>query len=319
MPAEATFREAFAEPMIRAIPLSHVSIEVARVNAEDLAAGPGYLQRWFQGIKPWVEAAHRSCAEAVPRRKARISTCVLVDDYSSTFSEPGAVIAGIREAATSAGVSIDYVARQAGLVDADGLPLTAAVLDRLVSDPPPGTAGWRPPPGESGWASNGQRTPAMSANEAMSGTRAWQPPAQNATDQHSIFVDVELWSGPAEARVWSPSFLAAVWQLVRLGVLRFNGEPVTEPWAVEGDLPTLWSALPAVLRLNPKAAPFSAYRTLSLLGLRYLPVHQAVRTILGQVALDSEILRRISERAAGEGILLDGDVVGRAEFVCLRD
>ena len=80
--------------------------------------------------------------------------------------------------------------------------------------------------------------------------------------------------------------------------------------------------LSALLRMGAKvtyAAPFSAYRTLSLLGLRYLPVHQAVRTILGQVALDSEILRRISERAAGEGILLDGDVVGRAEFVCLRD
>ena len=43
--------------------------------------------------------------------------------------------------------------------------------------------------------------------------------------------------------------------------------------------------LPAVVQLNPAAAPFCAYRTLTLMDTQYLPVEMAVRTILGQVAV----------------------------------
>src|SRR3546814_14147440 len=45
----------------------------------------------------------------------------------------------------------------------------------------------------------------------------------------SVFMDVELWSETDKGRLWSCPFLAAVWQLARLGLLRHLGEPVLAP------------------------------------------------------------------------------------------
>jgi hypothetical protein len=67
-----------------------------------------------------------------------------------------------------------------------------------------------------GWLSNGERGGAAPAS-AMAAPRAWQPPRQSAVQNHSIFVDIELWDGPADQPLWSCPFLAAVWQLQRLG------------------------------------------------------------------------------------------------------
>src|SRR5690606_35636054 len=103
---------------------------------------------------------------------------------------------------------------------------------------------------------------------------------------HSVFVDVELWDERAGARTWSCAYLAAVWQLLRLGLLRRDGAPVTVPRPWPEVLPQAWDLLPAVVQVNPRAAPFTAYRTFSVLPVGFLSTEHAVRTILSQVLVD---------------------------------
>jgi hypothetical protein len=143
----------------------------------------------------------------------------------------------------------------------------------------------------------------------------WQPPVENAAYRHSVFVDVELWDELRDRRTWSCAYLAAVWQLLRLGLLRHRGLPVAEPSSWDGDYPDEWSRLPAVVRLSPSAAPFSAYRTLSVLPGRFLPTEQAVRTILTQVAVDSAVVGQTVARGKGEGLVVPPETVDRIDYV----
>ncbi|MCK9922112.1 hypothetical protein MXD61_09500 [Frankia sp. AgPm24] len=126
-------------------------------------------------------------------------------------------------------MSCDYLARESGLVRAPGGSLAELVEGLLVADPPFGADGSRPQVTEAGWLTNGQRSPAMGARQAMGGLVGWSPPVENAGYQHSLFLDVELWNGPEEKRRWSCACLAAVWQLARLGVLRRRGRDVATP------------------------------------------------------------------------------------------
>src|SRR5690606_34192407 len=116
--------------------------------------------------------------------------------------------------------------------------------------------------------------------------QTWQPPLENAADRHSIFLDVQLWDEANGRRTWSCPFLAAVWQLLRLGMLRNMGERVAVPRTHDDGYPEDWDRLAPVVKLNPNAAPFSAYRTLSILSPRFLGIEHAVRTILSQVAVE---------------------------------
>ncbi|CAM5724891.1 hypothetical protein SVIOM342S_03063 [Streptomyces violaceorubidus] len=75
---------------------------------------------------------------------------------------------------------------------------------------------------------------------------AWQPPHETAARRHSVFLDVELWSDDADGqRTWSCPFLAAVWQLARLGLLRNEGEAVLapQPHTATG-FPDKWTSCP---------------------------------------------------------------------------
>lgn len=116
-------------------------------------------------------------------------------------------------------------------------------------------------------------------------------------------------------RTWSCPFLAAVWQLLRLGLLRDEGRVPLPPVPLEGGWPGDWDRLPAVVRINPQAAPFSAYTTLSVLSPRFLPVELAVRTILSQVAVDDEVLRQVAARSESEGVRLEEELVDRVSYV----
>jgi hypothetical protein len=150
---------------------------------------------------------------------------------------------------------------------------------------------------------------------------AWEPPAQHSATRHSVFVDVELWSEKTGGRrIWSCAYLAAVWQLLRLGSLRHRGEPVAVPrrWSEDG-YPEEWHRLPAVIQLEPSAAPFAAYRTVSILPRRFLTTEHAVRTILDQIALDGTVVRQAVDRAAGEGIPLSTEAADRIEYVFVGD
>jgi hypothetical protein len=313
--AEASFHEARAERKVQALPLSHLSLELGHLYFEDFAAGKAALKQHFQQVAPWAAAARAIFERANPGRTARISTCFLIDDYFGPSSAPTEVIPDLLAAAKESDLEIDYLARESACANADGVPVARLVEERIVADPPPDTNGSRPPATETGWLCNGQRSPSGKASQAMDTTAAWAAPVQNSANRHSIFVDVELWNVGDRGRVWSCAFLASVWQLLRLGMLRYDGMTVAAPKIWDEPLPEDWGRLPAVTQLNPKAAPFSAYRNLSVLPARFLPTEQAVRTILAQVAIDSTIVDQVLNRAHKEGFSVPPEPVDRIDYI----
>jgi hypothetical protein len=314
---DGDFAEESATPVLREVALSHLSIELGHLYMDDFAAGRPRLLAQFDAVRPWVAAARQACADELGQRRPRVSTCFLIDDYFTRFSTPRAVIGDLVATAEAAGLVIDYVARESGCATADGVDVATLVRQHLVAEPPEGDNGSRPPTAVTGWLSNGERGGQEPAS-AMATPRAWRAPRQSAVRNHSIFVDLELWSGLAEQLSWSCPFLAAVWQLQRLGLLRHLGEPVGEPQPMSvADVPAEWEQMPAVVQLHPRAAPFRAYRTFSALAARFLPVELAVRTILGQVAVDPAVAQRVRERAGAEGITLPDEVVDRIRYAFL--
>ncbi|MFG3003686.1 SCO2522 family protein [Streptomyces calvus] len=297
-------------------------MEIGHLYMEDFIEGPDRLRRHFDVVRPWVEAVRAGTGVQLPGGRPRVSTCFLIDDYFSRLSGPDELLPRLIEAASEAGLGIDYLARESGCAMAPGadrvqVRLAESVLHRLVESPPPGSSGFRPPVSRTGWLSNGRRTPARRSSAAMdSAGTAWQPPSETGARGHSVFMDVELWSEAEGERTWSCAFLASVWQLVRLGLLRDNGRVVLTPmpWD-DAAFPREWDALPPVLRLNPRAAPFTAYSTCSVLPGRFLPVEHAVRVILDQVHIEAEPLRQVAERSAAEGFAVPAAVADRASYV----
>ncbi|MGW1210585.1 SCO2522 family protein [Streptomyces sp. NPDC002499] len=319
---EAVFRETAAEPRTQSVPLAHLSLELGHLYLEDLEGGPARLREHFQRVRPWADAARADTAARTAGRTPRISTCFLIDDYFTRFSTPADLLPMILEEAGRAGLVIDYLARESACAVADKVPVAQAVADRLVESPPPGSYGARPPVSQSGWLANGQRTPVARPAQAMRRAAPWQPPSETAARRHSVFVDVELWDQDRDGnRVWSCAFLAAVWQLARLGLLRNEGEPVLTALDVttrDGrppEFPGAWDELPPLLRLDPAAAPFSAYRTWSVLPSRFLSVEHAVRVVLDQTDVDAGALRQATERAGREGLSTPDSVADRVSYV----
>jgi hypothetical protein len=317
MTAEVAFREITAELRTEQVGLSHVSIELGHLYAEDFARGEQHIVDHFRRVKPWlagIEAMYRAQLGRTPR----VSTCFLVDDYFAPFSDPQKVFGWLQRAAEQNGVPLDYIGRESGCDVADGVRVAELVLDQLVSEPPPNSTGLRPPPRETGWLSNGERSPGSGTGQSMT-YQPWRAPKENAPNRHSVFLDVELWDRERDgSRKWACAFLSAVWQLARLGLLRYHGEAAMQTTRVE-ELPEVWSDLPAVVKLNERAKPFSAYRTFSVLNSRYLPVEHATRAILGQVPIDPEVLAKLLERASAEGIALSKQTIERTEYTFIAD
>lgn len=317
---DTVFREASADFTVRRVPLSHLSLELGHLYREDfLDGGPDAVAGHLRAVVPWAEAAVKACAARLPGRgRPRVSTCFLIDDYFAPFSSPNVVVPMLMESAERSGLVIDYIARESACAEADKVPLARMVESRLVDDPVPGTNGDRPPTAQIGWLSNGQRTPSGTAAQAMGDGPRWRPPVEHAATRHSVFVDVQLWDGDGDDRTWSCAYLAAVWQLLRLGLLRYHGAPVATPQPVPDRLPDDWKAMPAVLKMNPRAAPFCAYRTASVLAGRFMPTEHAVRTILSQVAVERDAARQAVDRAAAEGLDLPGELLDRIEYVLIN-
>jgi hypothetical protein len=313
---EAVFRETTAEPRTQAVPLSHLSLELGHLYMEDFEAGPEHLRRHFARVRPWAEAARAVAADRAGGRRARISTCFLVDDYFTRFASPAEVVPMLLEEAERAGLAVDYLARESACAVSGKVPVAEAVAARIVEEPPPGSYGNRPPAAQTGWLANGVRSPTARAPQAMRKVAAWEPPRETAARRHSVFLDVELWNEtPDGERLWSCPFLAAVWQLARLGLLRHQGEAVFEPQPHTGAFPDEWDDLPPLVRLGERADPFAAYRTCSVLPGRFLPVEHAVRVILDQTDVDRDALRQAAERSAGEGVPVPGPVADRVSYV----
>jgi hypothetical protein len=325
-----TYEETSAKQRTERFGMSHLSIEVGHLYADDLAR-PDTLKAEMASAAAWVHGTTEALQKRLGGRRPRVSTCYLVDDYSQQGMPPPEELIGvITEAAADAGLRIDYLARESACAQMGPLDLAGLVADRIVFEPPPGTNGSRPPVARSGWLCNGVPSP-KPKGIAMSARDQWKPPSQNAKREHSVFLDVELWNDTEQGRRWSCPMLAAVWQLLRLGVLRNQGKRIGVPEPVEAVVPDehghdpdhpararfpeTWEAMPAILQLEPTAFPFPAYRTVSVLSVNYLEVEHAVRVICGSVRPEAgavEIIRKSAER---EGMVLPDELVDRLSYI----
>ncbi|MEV6275255.1 SCO2522 family protein [Nocardia sp. NPDC051832] len=324
-----TYREASEEAPIASLPMAHLSIEIGHFSLEEVRDDTERVRAEFRGVVPLVRAfTERARVEFGP--EARVSTCYLLDDYFQSGFEPDKVIGRLLEAAADAGLTIDYLARESSCHEApvfaggvpvgDPIPVAEMVASRLVAQPEDEETanGRRPPTTESGWLCNGRRERTGKSRAAMH-PEPYRPPQEYGRREHSIFLDVELWHDRGPARRWSCPFLAAVWQLLRLGMLRYHGAPVVEPQprSADQEWPERWKDLPPVIRLNPSAEPFTAYRTLSMLPKRYLPIEHAVRVILDHLALDDDVAAHVAEHGYAEQVIVAAKVVERVGHLLL--
>jgi len=324
-----TYEETSAKQRTERFGMSHLSIEVGHLYADDLAR-PEALKEEMATAAAWVHGTTEALSKRLGGRTPRVSTCYLVDDYFQDLPAPEKLISVVNEAAADAGLRIDYLARESACAQMGPLDLAGLVADRIVFEPPPGTNGSRPPVSRSGWLCNGVPSP-KPKRIAMGAADQWVPPSQNARREHSVFLDVELWSDSETGRLWSCPMLAAVWQLLRLGVLRNQGRRIGVPEPVDAVVPDehghdpdrpasarfpeTWTAMPPILQMNPKAFPFPAYRTVSVLSVDFLEVEHAVRVITGAVRSDAGALESIRKSAEREGMVLPAELVDRLTYI----
>ncbi|HLS79456.1 MAG TPA: SCO2522 family protein [Nocardia sp.] len=324
------YSEATEDTRVENVALSHVSIEVGHFYMDHLLNGEDRIRAQFEEVGAVVEgltvAARRRFGPA-----ARISTCFLIDDYFRPDPEPGPILDRLLAVAGECGVTIDYLAREAacwempicrdGRVSEERVPLAELVAARIVAEPPRNSNGGRPPTSESGWLCNGTRASDSGPAQAMHHT-PYVPAEELGKRNHSIFLDVEMWSRQVEqvdgitaaTTKWSCPFLAAVWQLLRLGMIRDLGAAVVRPqrWRPGVDVwPQRFREMPGVVQLTADPAPFAAYRSLSVLPHRYLGIEHAVKVILDHVEVDGEIVDQIVGRGQAERVEVPRSVTER--------
>ncbi|GGN76718.1 SCO2522 family protein [Nocardia rhizosphaerihabitans] len=318
------YRENTMSARVEDIALAHVSIEVGHFFLSDLRAEDSIAAQ-FRRIallcESFTELARREFAAAAGgASRVRVSTCFLLDDYSHTDTDPRVILPELLRIAAECGVRIDYLGSEAGCNkylrrrhDESRIPLAQMVADSIVAEPGPGSTGRRPPTAESGWLCNGERSSDHEPGQAMEVN--YRPPVEFGARDHSIFLDVEMWRdrGAGQEVLWSCPFLAAVWQLLRLGMLRYEGKAIVdaEYWAPDREWPARWADLPSVIRLQERAAPFAAFRSVSLLPQRYLEIENAVRMILEHVEPDPAVVGLITRRACEQGIAMTDDLTDR--------
>ncbi|MBF6174059.1 SCO2522 family protein [Nocardia blacklockiae] len=317
MQEHSVYSEAGEELKVAEVPLSHLSIETGHFYMSELINGHDNIRAQFREVAELVDFYTASA-----RRKfgdsARVSTCFLIDDYFAPDTNPTEILDKLLTVADECGLRIDYLAREAGCweypVYFDGVPtgsvvkLAETLAARVVAEPAENTTGRRPPDVESGWLCNGRRSSDHESTQAMRATE-YRPPAQYGRRVHSIFLDTEMWENPIDGvddrhTRWSCPFLASIWQLLRLGMVRFEGAAPFHPqlrnrrdgWEEH------WWEMPAVIQLNPDAKPFAAYRSLSVLPQEYLGIEHAVHVILDHLELDEQVWQLLSARGARERV-----------------
>lgn len=319
-PIVPIFQERNRGTTVKDLALSHMSIEVGHFFMKTLEEGEGPILAQFQRVKPWLDAARNSVDSG--GKTPRISTCFLIDDYFQREVDPDEpklradqLMERILRLSEQAGVQIDYVARESACARRrDGFAIAELVADRLLEEPEPGLdTGGRPPTKESGWLSNGRPARESTVLNAMQ-AHDWGALLEYGRRNHSIYLDVELWRDGAEPgadeeevlrrRLYSCPFLAAVWQLVRLGLLRDNGEPALAVTDFQGEWPAEWSQFPEIVKVNPAATSFYAYHSLSIMPQHYLPIETAVRNVIDHFLYQRDVALKLDERARKENITL---------------
>ncbi|MFI1989232.1 SCO2522 family protein [Actinoplanes sp. NPDC020271] len=292
------------------VALSHTSLELGHLYMEDLA-DENYLVDYFANVEPWFKAITGNAGSG--RNAQRISTCFLIDDYFSQLGGPEEIIKKVLRAAELNNLTIDYIARESSCAEMEGVSLARKVFEQIVPEPHPGTTGARPTVKESGWLSNGKRSPNVSAAPALA-MSAWEPPIQTAAARHSVFVDVEI----RDRDKWSCAFLAAVWQLLRLGLIRPKNAGLMQPVSIS-TYPDTWAEMPPVIQMTPRPRPFCAYRTVSILPAGFMEVELAARTVLQRVRIDDYAGRDLITRADNEGITLSADILNRIDYAFINE
>lgn len=312
-PPVPVFKERHHGTAVQNLPLSHLSVEVGHFYMEDLETGEAHIFEQFRRVKPWLDAARASVVSG--DEKPRISTCFLVDDYFQSWPDAPDIMEKLLRLSNEAGVYIDYFARESACARRrDGFAVAELVAARLLEEPEPDhDTGSRPPTTVSGWLSNGRgprNTDILNVMEAHD----WNAPLEYGKRNHSIYVDIELWRDRTEpgagredllqARLYSCPLLSAVWQLIRLGILRSDGAPALEVTDFDGEWSQEWSQLPDIVRVNPRAMPFYAYQSLSIMPQNFLPIETAVRTIVDHFLVQQDVMDSLDQRAAEKRIAL---------------
>lgn len=217
------------------------------------------------------------------------TTCILLDDY---FRMPGValdrldprlVASILDEEFTNAGMPVDFIVSEAGLVAG-----VRSLLDLIVPAPElgAGSLGWEPNPenaDQSLWLSNLEA--AAPVNRRQRSARMTNPSdvdqasearidlgRLDSSRQHALRLEVEVATsanGDRGQRPFSCALLATWWQLLRLGI--------------GGDLAQSEEFRGALLVRNGDK-PFRADSTLSLLPTDVLEVEAAVRLIIQHIA-----------------------------------
>lgn len=310
-PPAPVFRERNRGTTVQNLPLSHLSVEVGHFFMEELENGEEPIFEQFRRVKPWLDAAKASVVSG--DEKPRVSTCFLIDDYFQSWPDAPSIMIKLLRLSEEAGVTIDYVARESACARRrDGFVVAELLAKRLLEEPEPDLdTGARPPAMVSGWLSNGKPMREAIVLNAME-AHNWDAPLEYGKRNHSIYVDVELWQDRADlatdqddlqkGRQYSCPFLAAVWQLVRLGLLRKDGAPALEVVDFDGEWKPEWSQFPDVVRVNPRAMPFYAYESLSIMPQHFLPIETAVRTIIDHFLVQPDVMESLDLRAAEKNI-----------------
>lgn len=314
------YSERGEQVQIEQVPLSHLSLEVCHFSVYQIAHDMDQVLRRLRAIVPLVDT-FIAAARAEFGSRVRVSTCYVLDDYTEPNTDPRAVLGKLLTAADETGLRIDYLARQSGCAvvvpRGDGVPsgapiqLAELVAASLVAESGVSSSpGDRPAAAASGWLSNGRR----SVDEPAQQT--WMVPFRPAQEfghgDHSIFLDVRLWTrsaetvnGRTETRIrWSVPMLAAVWQLLRLGVLRRGGAAVVRPQlcAPEAGFPNHWQELPEIIQLAADAPPFAAYRTMSIVPKNRVALVHSIQMILDHLDLDRAVVDQLIARGAAEQV-----------------
>jgi len=319
-PPAQVFSEHHRGTTVKELSLSHLSVEVGHFYMEQLENGEDPIRTQFERARPWLEAAKASAISG--NSKPRVSTCFLIDDYFQSWPDAPKIMERLLRLSREAGVTIDYVARESACAHRkDGFTVAELLATRLLEEPEPDQdTGGRPPTITSGWLSNGKPTREATILNAME-AHTWEAPLEYGKRNHSIYVDVELWRDGAEPgadreevqsrRLYSCPFLAAVWQLVRLGLLRKDGAPALEVTDFDGEWKAEWSQFPDIIKVNPNAAPFYAYQSLSIMPQDFLPIETAVRNIVNHFVFDQDVMSKLNRRAEQENIVVPGSISER--------
>jgi hypothetical protein len=258
--------------------MAHLSVEIAHVYLGELTekTASDAVAAAIDRVSPVVDRMIKDHGRTV-------STCILIDDYfESKGPTPEQAVGIFRNVAARAGFRLDWIA-----FEADCAVAADYFFDNLYPQPIFGESSHGELYGEpnrlsrsgQSWISNGdptRETKAPRSRRFLGEEAKYLPGKVRPEIATSIALDVEIAKAEPQsddsALLWSCPFLAACWQLIRLGCWREPSGGMLAP-----------KRLLAVSDLPP---PFFARRTLSHLPSRYLRVEHAVQVILAQLAID---------------------------------